>query len=54
MRRRGVTKTTKKRRGLDAIRVMGVEIMRKRNRKMTRRKGAGKRRVKLEIRQGIN
>lgn len=39
---------------MDAKRVMEGEIMRKRNRKMTRRKGEGQRRVKLEIRQGIN
>jgi hypothetical protein len=54
MRRRGVTTERKKRRGLDAKRLMGGEIMRKRNKKITRRKGEGQRRVKLEIRQGIN
>jgi hypothetical protein len=47
-------RTEKKRRGLNAKRVMGGEIVRKRNRKMTKRKWEGQRRVKLELRQGIN
>jgi hypothetical protein len=49
-----VTTERKKEGGLDAKRLMGGEIMRKRNKKMTRRIGEGQRRVKLEIRQGIN
>jgi hypothetical protein len=49
-----VTTEGKKRRGWDAKRVIGVVVMRKRNRKMTGRKGEGQIRVKLEIPQEIN